>query len=264
MVGVNRESRLSTRRTVTTSPVSVQLYTVREALQDDLQGTLNKLAEVGFTQVEPFAFTNFPGLGEALRTAGLSAPTVHVHLLGESDEEIAAIFDAARELGIQTVIDPHVPDERWKSAEQIDETAAQLNHAAKIAAEHGVRVGYHNHAHEFENKVDGRNALEYLVDRLDPEVVIELDTYWVAVGGENPVEVLGRLGDRVVAIHVKDGPGSKETKDQVAVGSGSLPIREIIEAAPNALRVIELDDSRDNRFTAVSDSFAYLTKEGLA
>ena len=98
----------------------------------------------------------------------------------------------------------------------------------------------------------------------DGEVVIELDTYWVAVGGENPVDVLGRLGDRVVALHIKDGPATKETKDQVAVGAGSLPIREIIEAAPNALRVIELDDSRDNRFTAVADSFAFLTKEGLA
>lgn len=249
---------------MTTSPVSVQLYTVREALQDDLQGTLNRLAEVGFTQVEPFAFTNYPGLGDALAAAGLTAPTVHVHFLGESDEQIAEIFDAARELGIQTVIDPHAADERWTSAAAIDEIAAQLNHAATIAAEHGVRVGYHNHAHEFENKVDGQSALEYFASKLDPEVVLELDTYWVAVGGENPVEVLRRLGDRVVAIHVKDGPATKETKDQVAVGSGSLPIREIIEAAPHALRVIELDDSRDDRFTAVADSFAYLTKEGLA
>ena len=249
---------------MTTSPVSVQLYTVREALQDDLQGTLNKLAEVGFTQVEPFAFTNFPGLGEALTAAGLSAPTVHVHFLGESDEDIAAIFDAARELGIQTVIDPHAPDELWTTAEGVEGIAAQLNHAAKIAAERGLRVGYHNHAHEFENKIDGQNALEYFVSKLDPEVVIELDTYWVAVGGADPVEVLGWLGDRVVALHIKDGPATKETKDQVAVGAGSLPIREIIEAAPNALRVIELDDSRDNRFTAVADSFAYLTKEGLA
>jgi sugar phosphate isomerase/epimerase len=242
----------------------VQLYTVREALQDDLQGTLNKLAEAGYTQVEPFAFTDFPGLGEALAAAGLAAPTTHVHFLGQSDEKIASIFDAARELGIQTVIDPHVPDERWTTAEAVDETAARLNHAAKIAAEHDVRVGYHNHAHEFVNKIDGQNALEYFVGKLDPEVVIELDTYWVAVGGEDPVAVLKRLGDRVVALHVKDGPATRDTKDQVAVGSGSLPVREIIEAAPNALRVVELDDSRDNRFTAVIDSLTFLTKEGPA
>jgi hypothetical protein len=67
-----------------------------------------------------------------------------------------------------------------------------------------------------------------------------------------------------VALHVKDGPGTPETKDQVAVGSGSLPIREIVEAAPDALRVIELDDSRGDRFQAVADSFAYLTAQGLA
>lgn len=249
---------------MTTSPVSVQLYTVREALQEDLQGSLNKLAEAGYTQVEPFAFTDYPGLGDALAAAGLTAPTTHAHFLGESDEKIAAIFDAARELGIQTVIDPHVPADRWTTAASVDETAAQLNHAATIAAQHGMRVGYHNHAHEFENKIDGRNALEYLADRLDAEVVLEVDTYWVAVGGEDPVAVLQRLGDRVVAIHVKDGPGTKETKDQVAVGSGSLPVREIIEAAPDALRVVELDDSRGDRFTAVIDSIAFLSKEGLA
>jgi len=67
-----------------------------------------------------------------------------------------------------------------------------------------------------------------------------------------------------VALHVKDGPVTKTDKDQVAVGSGTLPIRSIIEAAPFALRVIELDDSRDDRFTAVADSFAYLTSAGLA
>lgn len=249
---------------MTTSPVSVQLYTVREALQDDLQGTLDKLAEVGFTQVEPFAFTNFPGLGEALTSAGLTAPTVHVHLVGESDEKAAEIFEKARELGIQTVIDPHIADEQWTSAEGVEAAAAALNHLSTIAREHGVRVGYHNHAHEFENKVGEQFALEYFASKLDPEVVLELDTYWAAVGGADPIEVLARLGDRVVALHVKDGPVTKDNKDQVAVGAGSMPIRAIIEAAPNALRVIELDDSRDNRFTAVAESFAFLTKEGLA
>jgi len=67
-----------------------------------------------------------------------------------------------------------------------------------------------------------------------------------------------------VALHIKDGPGTTETKDQVAVGQGSLPIEQIISAAPDALRVIELDDSRGDRFQAVADSFAFLTSKGLA
>jgi sugar phosphate isomerase/epimerase len=78
------------------------------------------------------------------------------------------------------------------------------------------------------------------------------------------VELLPKLGDRVVALHIKDGAGTAETKDQVAVGQGSLPIAEIIAAAPDALRVIELDDSRGDRFQAVADSYAFLTSEAFA
>lgn len=243
------------------SKLSVQLYTVRENLSDDLSGTIGRLAEIGFTQVEPFNFTAFEGLGDVLKANGMSAPTAHMHFLGEDPSEV---FAAARDLGIHTVIDPHVPAERWQSASSIAETAAQLNEAAVQAARHGLEVGYHNHAHELESVFDGTTGLELLAQQLDAAVVLEVDTYWAAVGGVDPVELLGRLGDRVVALHVKDGPATKDVKDQVAVGSGSLPIRAIIEAAPSALRVIELDDSRVDRFTAVADSFAYLTAAGLA
>ena len=76
--------------------------------------------------------------------------------------------------------------------------------------------------------------------------------------------LLQRLGDRVVALHVKDGDGSTDNKKQVAVGSGSLPVWDFIDAAPDALRVVELDDSRDDRFQAVADSYAWLTAQGLA
>ncbi|MEO8907753.1 MAG: sugar phosphate isomerase/epimerase [Microbacteriaceae bacterium] len=248
---------------MSTSKLSVQLYTVREALQEDLPGTLARLAEVGFTQVEPFAFTNFPGLGAGLAAAGLTAPTTHVHLLG-GDVDQAAVFDEARTLGIETVIEPYVTPEFWQKAADVTATATALNAAAKIAAEYGIRVGYHNHNHEFESIIDGRPALEVFADQLDDAVVLELDTYWVAVGGQDPTAVLKRLGSRVVALHIKDGPGTKDNKDQVAVGNGSMPVRAIIDAAPDALRVIELDDSRGDRFQAVADSYAYLVKENLA
>ncbi|MDQ1552538.1 MAG: hypothetical protein QOD50_1960 [Actinomycetota bacterium] len=244
--------------------LSVQLYTVREAMQEDPAGTLARIAAIGFDQVEPYNFPAFPGLGVALKAASLTAPTTHAHFVGIPDDELAALFESAKELGIPRVIDPHVPAERWQSAESVAEIAAQLNAAAIIAAEHGVTIGYHNHAHELESIIDGRTALEVFVDSLAPEVKLEVDTYWALVGGQDPVALLGRLGERVVAIHVKDGAGTAETKDQTAVGSGTLPIRDIIEAAPSALRVIELDDSRDDRFQAIADSFAYLTGENLA
>jgi sugar phosphate isomerase/epimerase len=254
----------SMRRTVNYPQLSVQLYTVREAMQDDLAGTLARIAEIGFSQVEPYNFPAFPGLGEALRAASLSAPTAHANFVGATDAELDTLFSAGAALGIERIIDPHVAAERWQTADSVAEIAAQLNAAALVAARHGVAVGYHNHAHELESVLDGRTSLEVLADSLSPEVGLEVDTYWVAVGGQDPVALLRRLGDRVVAIHVKDGAVTAEPKDQTAVGAGILPIRDIIEAAPSALRVIELDDARGDRFDAVADSFAYLTKENLA
>ena len=244
------------------STLSVQLYTVRELLTDDTVGTLKRIADLGFTQVEPFAFLSFGDeLRRGLAEAGLSAPTTHQSFIGG---DLEPVFEAASALGIGTVIDPFVGPDRWQTAESVDEIAAQLNAAAEVAARYGVRVGYHNHAHELESTIEGITALEYFAGKLAPEVVLEVDTYWVAVGGQDPVELLGRLGQRVVALHIKDGPATTETKDQVAVGQGSLPIEEIIAAAPKALRVIELDDSRGDRFQAVADSYAFLTGKGLA
>jgi sugar phosphate isomerase/epimerase len=252
----------STRRTVSTSKVSVQLYTVRELLTEDTVGTLQRIADIGFTQVEPFAFLSFgDALRQGLADAGLSAPTTHQSFVGGDLDDV---FGAAKELGIQTVIDPFVAPERWQSAEDVAQTAEQLNAAAEVAARYGIAVGYHNHDHEISSTIEGVTALEFFAGKLAPEVVLEVDTYWVAVGGVDPVTFLPKLGDRVVALHVKDGPGTHDNKDQVAVGQGSLPIEQIIAAAPDALRVIELDDSRGDRFQAVADSFAFLSSKGLA
>ncbi|MFF1877196.1 sugar phosphate isomerase/epimerase family protein [Leifsonia sp. NPDC058230] len=240
----------------------MQLYTVRELLTEDTVGTLKRIADLGFTQVEPFAFLSFgDDLRRGLSEAGLSAPTTHQSFIGA---ELEPVFEAAKALGIETVIDPFVDPTRWQTAESVDQIAAQLNEAAEVAARYGVRVGYHNHAHELESTIDSVTALEYFAGKLSDKVVLELDTYWVVVGGHDPVELLHKLGDRVVALHVKDGPGTTETKDQVAVGHGSLPIEAIVAAAPDALRVIELDDSRGDRFQAIADSYTFLTSKGLA
>jgi sugar phosphate isomerase/epimerase len=238
--------------------LSVQLYTVREALAEDFDGTLATIAGFGFDTVEPFGLDSF---ADQLRTGlpkhGLSAPTTHVGLLrGDAD----AILDLAAELGVQTVIDPAVTAERWQSVDQIASIATELNAASVKAASRGLRVGYHNHWWEFETDFDGKHGLEVLADNLAPDVVLEVDTYWAYVGGADVPALLERLGDRVVALHVKDGDGTRDNKKQVAVGDGVIPVWDFIAAAPNALRVIELDDSEGDRVQAIADSRAYLLK----
>ena len=231
------------------SELSVQLYTVRDALAQDFDGTLGKLASFGFTHVEPFALLNFADeLRRGLDRSGLTAPTAHVHLLGEDQDAICAL---AAELGIQTIIEPYVDPARWESEADISEIATELNAAAERAAASDLKVGYHNHHFELESKISGVSALEVFADRLAPEVVLEVDTYWAYAGGADVPALLKRLGERVVALHLKDGDGSLDTSKQVPLGSGVVPVWDIVDAAPEALRVVELDDSETDLLEAV-------------
>jgi len=242
--------------------LSVQLYTLRKALEQDFDGTLQQLADFGFTQVEPFQLVAYGDrLRAALRKSRLAAPTTHVGLLSGNQEEICQL---AAELGVQTVIDPYVDPARWQTEADISEIASQLNEAAKTAARYGLTVGYHNHHFELESKISGVHALEVFADRLAPEVVLEVDTYWAYAGGADVPALLKRLGDRVVALHLKDGDGTLDTSKQVAVGSGVLPVRDFIAAAPDALRVIELDDSETDLLEAVRARRAFLLAEAAS
>ena len=242
---------------MTASPeLSVQLYTLREALEADADRTLGELAELGFRQVEPFGLPRTaeslkPGLGRY----DLTAPTAHGGFLDADRDEV---FAAAADLGVQTLIEPYVDPARWEDPADVAAIADGLNQAAVAAAGYGLRVGYHNHHFELQSMFDGRHALEVLADQLDPDVMLEVDTYWAYAGGADVPALLARLGDRVVALHVKDGDGTLNTKAQTAVGSGRLPILDILAAAPTALRVVELDDTDGDRMQAVADSRSFL------
>lgn len=237
---------------------SLQLYTLRDALEADLPGTIRRVADVGFTQVEPYNFVDTAeALGEALKENGLTAPSGHAPLLSQDQDRI---FSAAKRLGISTVIDPFIPAGSWQRAEDIRATAAKLNEAARKGAEYGIRVGYHNHQWELESAVEGRTALEYFADRLDPEVVLEVDTYWVAVGGHDPVAVLERLGGRVKFIHIKDGPLTTDTKAQLPAGKGKVAVLNVIAAATSVeAGVVEFDDYAGDIFEGIAESLAYLS-----
>ncbi|GAA1106629.1 sugar phosphate isomerase/epimerase [Arthrobacter flavus] len=237
--------------------LSVQLYTVRDALEADLDGTIDRIAAMGFTNVEPYNFAADPApLAAALKRNHLSAPSGHAPLLSADQTKI---FEAARILGMRTVIDPYVHPDRWTSVADIAATAAQLNEAATLAAEYGLRVGYHNHWFEVETDFAGRTGLEVLAENLHQSVVLEVDTYWVAVGGQDPAALLGRLGERVRLIHIKDGAVDQDNKSQVAVGAGRMDIAGVLAASSTVeTAVVELDDSTGDLFTALEDSRRFL------
>lgn len=242
------------------STPSVQLYSVRDAFAADPAGTLARLAAIGFTQVEPYGLVeNAAVLRTALSDHGLSAPTAHAKLVGTDQD---AVFSAAIACGVGVVIDPFTPPEQWESEADIAAIATALNSAAKRAAEHGITVGYHNHWWELSNSVGGRSAFEVFVDQLDPELVVEVDTYWATAGGADAPALLRRLGRRVHALHIKDGDLATDASGQVPAGQGRVPVADVLAAAPDALRVVEFDAYDGDIFDGIAASHAYLTGGG--
>jgi sugar phosphate isomerase/epimerase len=246
---------------LTSNPLALQLYTVRDQLASGRKAVLGAIRGYGYAAVEPYDVLTDP---EALRAdldeAGLAVCAVHAKALGE---DAGAFLDGAKTVGADTVIVPWAPPERFADADAIAELARELNEGAARAAGLGLRFGYHNHAFELA-MVGGRTGLEALADALDPAVLLEVDTYWAAVGGQDVPKLLGRLGDRVRYLHVKDGPVTKDDP-MTAVGGGRMPVAEILAACPSAeWHVVELDRCATDVLTAVRDSLSWLTSRGLA
>jgi sugar phosphate isomerase/epimerase len=242
-------------------PLSVQLYSLRDELAADRDSSLRRLFEIGYGAVEPFDPTADPrGFKKITDDLGLEVRSTHAFQLLEYPERTTEVLDDIAEIGATLAIIPgSIPHDDFVNLDGLKRTAATLNGIAERTAGHGIRLGYHNHWWEIEPMVDGRHAIEVLADLLAPEVFLEIDTYWAAVGGADPAALLGRLGARVLAVHVKDGPVRKG-EPHVAVGTGAMPVPEILAAAPDAARVVEFDQCATDIFEALAASRSYLAE----
>ena len=259
-----------------TPTISVQLYSIHQALADDLDGSLAKLAEIGLTTVEAFDFvTDVDRLKAAFERHGLSAPTAHAIMIEEDADTpdglltvppLDEVFAAATTLGAHTVIDPFVPPSRWATRADVERNADRLNAVAVKASEHGLTVGYHNHEHELTTLIDGTPALEVFAGLLDPTVRLEVDLYWATASGVDPLALIERLGERVLAVHVKDGPmrpgitAADMPTDQTAAGRGDVPLTAMLAAATSAeYAILEFDQYDGDVFAGIEEGFGFLT-----
>ncbi|KDA06878.1 xylose isomerase [Microbacterium sp. CH12i] len=262
---------------------SIQLFTVKSDLEENLEETLDTLVSRGFTTVEPYDFVRrADALAAALSARGLAAPTGHAFVASASfvnpdgtptDNDVPtldATFTAAEKLGMGVIIEPYTDPARWTSIEQIQEIAELLNRAAEAAAERGIRIGYHNHAHELEARFGDLTGLEVLANHLDPRVVLEVDLYWAARAGVDVLALLRTLGERVIALHVKDGTLDPEKvnayppADQVAAGEGTVPLADALATATALeVAVVEFDHFEGDLYAAVESSRAFID-EALA
>jgi sugar phosphate isomerase/epimerase len=243
-----------------TKPISVQLYSARDHMAEDRDGTMRRIAALGYRAVEPYDPADDPGgLRRLADELGLTVSGVHAGgLVREPDP--GPVLEAIAELGTRAAIVPAgIAREDFATRDGIARAADLLNGLSERAAGYGLQLGYHNHWWEIEPRLDGAHALEVLAEQLSPDVFLEVDTYWAAVGGADVPALLTRLGNRVEALHVKDGPvvmGEPHT----AVGAGAMPVPAILAARPGAWRVVELDRCATDVFEALADSLAYLAR----
>lgn len=234
---------------------AVQLYSLRDQLDHDVDGVLHELAQIGVRDVEPYDVSAWAvRLRGPLVEHGMRATSAHGSVVDDPD----ATLTAAAELGVTTIYEPFQPQERFASLDTLRALADDLCAAADRAADHGIGFGYHNHWWELETLVDGAPALLVLADLVGAQVSFEVDVYWAAVGGSNPVALLTALGDQVTALHIKDGPVSRDTSVQVPAGQGRLPMPAILEAAPKARRIAEFDAYEGDLVAALGHSLTYL------
>lgn len=245
------------------APIALQLYTLREAMAEDFEGVVRKVADIGYVGVEPAGFpgTTPEAAGRLFRDLGLKVPSAHTPLpIKEKKQEVLDTMDA---LGSQRIVSGLGPD-HFKTTDQIKASCDTFNEASAVAAEHGMTFGIHNHWWEF-LQVEGRYVYQVMLEYLTSEVFFEVDTYWVKTAGADPAAVVRELGTRAPLLHLKDGPCTKEAP-MTAVGEGMVDFHRIVEAGGEITEwmIVELDRCATDMMEAVEKSYAYLIGEGLA
>lgn len=246
-----------------TKPLGIQLYSVREALQQDFTGTIERIAGIGYATVETAGFpgTSPQDAAALFNRLGLQAPSAHIALpLGDQRNEVLETMEA---IGAKYLVCAYLPPEQFTTVDDIRRNCERLNVANAVARENGLTLLYHNHWWEY-TQTDFGLPYRVMLEHLEPSVGFELDAYWAKVGGCDPAAVLRELGERVPLLHIKDGPATKD-EPMTAVGNGVMDYTTLIPAAEHVQsHFVEIDRCATDMMQAVEKSFRYLTEKGLA
>jgi sugar phosphate isomerase/epimerase len=241
-------------------PVGIQLYMVNSDLTEDPAGTLKKIAQIGYTEVETAGWGTLSAaqFRDLVRDAGLRAPSAH---LGFGMQDTGKLLDDAKTLGVEYVVSsillPSGPQGMQNFFKIVDSMtaddfrgiAAKANEIGQKVKAVGLKYAYHNHNFEFRDLGGGKTGYEILLQETDPSLVkFEADCGWMTVAGEGPIDYLTRHGDRFAMLHIKDFKNitkpvttissllsqSPDMPTSTELGLGSIDLRPIVEAGLKA------------------------------
>lgn len=250
-------------KSLKSKPIGIQLYTVRELFAADPMATLEKVAAIGYREVEygggGYDKMDHAALRKTMDRLGLTSPSVHIGY-----EALVSDFDGAvkmaKTLGADTVVLPWMAEgqrnaEGWKAA------VANFSRWAEQLKKVGLGFAYHNHDFEFTVKPGGTSLFDTLVAETDPALVkIELDLFWTVAAGEDPKAIIRRLPGRIYAYHVKDRTADGK---MTSVGKGVIDFADIFTLNRTAgvkHFYVENDQSPAPYLPDIQTSFAALSR----
>jgi sugar phosphate isomerase/epimerase len=260
--------------------IGLQLYTVREAMQQDPTGTLAKVAKMGYNSVEGASYTGsqkFYGMTPAefanvLKQNGLIMPSSHYRLGEEQDKGQPvqgtilhgwdqAVDDAAR-VGVKYMVCAYLAESERGDLDRYKKIAEQLNKAGERCKKAGMQLCYHNHDFEFQAQ-NGQLPYDLLLTGTDKNLLkMELDLYWATKAGQDPVALFKKHPGRFPLWHVKD-MDKTAARNFTEVGNGSIDFKRIFAQANLAgmkYFFVEQDQTPGSPFDSIQQSIAYLKR----
>jgi sugar phosphate isomerase/epimerase len=250
----------------------LQLYSLRDYIDQDVKGVLAKVAQAGYQQVETYGYSlekHFWGLKPTafkavLAANGLASPSGHYDLgdyLRTGHEALMTpAIAAAQACGQQYLIVPYLDEQLRATPADFKALAAKLNKAGARCQAAGLRLGYHNHDFEFK-PLGGTTLYEVLLQETDPALVaFELDIYWVVRAGHDPAQLLQAHPGRFPLWHIKDM--DKANPDlNTEVGSGAIDYRRLMACAGKAglqYPIMEQENFVLNAYQSIAQSATYM------
>ncbi|KQM34245.1 sugar phosphate isomerase/epimerase family protein [Chryseobacterium sp. Leaf201] len=256
--------------------LGIQLYTVRDAISEDLEKTLERLAGSGFTTLEIYGY-NGTFFGKTknefqaiLKNTGLKVVSSH-HTSGILHSEKGTLLNSWEQsvedlqaIGAKYMVCSYLfPEER--TVNNYRKLPELLNRSGEITKQAGIQMAYHNHDFEFEKFDDRQVVYDYILDSSSPELVkMELDLYWISKAGFDPLAYFEKYPKRFPLWHVKDMKAG--SKDFAEIGKGTINFKRIFEAGGKAgldYWFLEQDSSDKDIFESIKISRDYITENSF-
>lgn len=248
--------------------IGLELYTVRGALNKDFEGTIARVAKVGYREVELAQFfAHLPEFNpspqrarEILDANGLAAPSTHVPYSALSPANWPKVLEVSKILGHSYIVNPSIDQAVLKQPDGWKRAAETFNRAGEESKKADIQLGYHNHVEEFKPLADGTLPYDVLLAETDPKLVcMEMDLGWVHEAGVDPIAYFEKSPGRFPLVHVKDFTPDRTMVD---VGKGEIDWKAMFaksDVAGIKHYFVEFDDPNDP-FTSIQASYEYLEK----